>query len=93
LYVGKDYSIYYDPFGLPMPIEVKEMIPSSKIYWNDVKHQMMNSILCGYYCILFIEYLSKGKDKIQRFEDFIHEVFTKNELDNNKKVRSLFHLQ
>jgi len=76
-----------------MPTEVKTDLSSKKIYWNDVKHQLMSSVLCGYYCILFVEYLSKGANKIQRFNEFTHQVFTDNELDNNKKIRSIFHLQ
>jgi len=77
-----------------MPEDVIDFVSPryDKIYWNPVKHQMVRSILCGYYVLCFINYLSKGGNKITRFYDFVHKVFTNNELDNNRKVRDLFHL-
>ena len=61
LYNGTDYGLYYDPFGLHFPKQVEAYLPHKKIYWNGKKHQMMNSVLCGYYVIAAIKYLSQSK--------------------------------
>ena len=52
---------YFDSFGLVPPNEViKYMKTTNKnIIYNDSHIQNMNSILCGYYCIYYIERLMK----------------------------------
>ena len=51
LYVNKKIVTYFDSFGIEhIPKEVKKIIKK-----ND------DSIMCGYFCIGFIDYMFKGK--------------------------------
>ena len=54
-YVGKNY---FDPFGLPPPKEVINYIPGVK--YNNIQYQDKTSVLCGYYCLFFINLLQSG---------------------------------
>jgi len=91
---------YYDPFGLPCPTDVEEYVEGSnghspqydKIYYSPVKHQMTQSILCGYYVLCFIKYMNHSGNKLLRFQEFVTKVFGKEELKNNQKIREIFHL-
>jgi len=89
-----NWIAYYDPFGLPAPTDVEEYVEPryEKIYWSSVKHQMTQSILCGYYVICFIKYMNHAGNKLLRFQEFVTKVFGKEELKNNKKIREIFHL-
>lgn len=92
-WVGSDYALYYDSFGMHYPDEVQKFIGDKKIYWNNQKHQMMSSLLCGYYVILAIRYLSKDGSKVKRFSEFCNKVFGTHELSNNRKVKEIFGLK
>ena len=54
---------YFDSFGLVIPNEViKYMKTTNKsIIYNDSQIQNMNSILCGYYCMYYIEQRNEGQ--------------------------------
>ena len=66
LYFVKNEIVYFDSFGVQyIPEEIKEFIkdfPGNKnIKSNIFRIQEENSIMCGYSCIGFIDFMSAGK--------------------------------
>ena len=62
IFVKKDEVIYFDSFGVGhIPEEILKFIGNKNINTNIFKIQDYNSIMCGYFCILFIEFMLKGK--------------------------------
>ena len=58
----KNEVIYFDSFGVEyIPKEIINKIGNKNIKSNIFKIQDNNSILCGYFCILFIEYMLNNK--------------------------------
>ena len=54
--------IYFDSFGIEhIPNEIKKYIGNNNIKSNIFRIQAYDSIMCGYYCIEFINYMLKGK--------------------------------
>ena len=55
--VKKNKIIYFDSFGVEhIPEEIKEFIDDRKIKRNIFRVQANNSVMCGYFCIGFIDY-------------------------------------
>ena len=53
---------YLDRFGVEyIPKEIMKSIGNKNIDSNIFRIQDNNSIMCGYFCILFIEYLLNNK--------------------------------
>ena len=62
IFVKKDEVIYFDSFGVGhIPEEILKFIGNKNINTNIFRIQDYNSIMCGYFCILFIEFMLKGK--------------------------------
>ena len=54
--------IYFDSFGVEhIPEEIKEFIGNKNIKANIFRIQRNNSIMCGYFCIGFIDFMLAGK--------------------------------
>jgi len=58
----RDYSFYFDSFGLEPPREVVKFLRKFKkpIYFNRNNLQDSRSNRCGWYCIEMLEFLHKG---------------------------------
>ena len=62
LYVNNKTVTYFDSFGIEhIPKEVKKFIGNRNIIGNIYRIQNYDSIMCGYFCIGFIDYMFKGK--------------------------------
>ena len=54
--------VYFDSFGVEhVPEEIKEFIGNKKIIANIFRVQPNNSVMCGYFCIGFIDFMIAGK--------------------------------
>ena len=54
--------MYFDSFGVEyVPEEVKEFIGNKIIITNIFRLQANNSIMCGYFCDGFIDFMLAGK--------------------------------
>ena len=54
--------IYFDSFGVKhVPREVKKFSKSENAIANVNRTQAYDSIMCGYFCIKFIDFMLKGK--------------------------------
>ena len=56
---------YFDSFGVEhIPKEIKKFINNKNIIPNIFRIQAYGSVMCGYFCIGFINYMFKGKSLI-----------------------------
>ena len=79
LYVRND-CIYFDSFGLEyIPNEIKQFIGNKSITSNIFRLQAYNSVMCGYFCIAFIDFMLKGKTLLQFTNMFSPNDFKKND--------------
>ena len=65
LYVKNNEVIYFDSFGVEhVPNEIKKFIANKDIKTNIFRIQAYNSIMCGYFCIGFIDFIFANKTLI-----------------------------
>ena len=82
LFVKPKYTVYFDSFGIEhIPKEIKHAIGNKEIKANIFRIQAYDSIMCGYYCIEFINYMLKGKSLI----DFTN-LFSPNDFKKNHQI-------
>ena len=71
---------YFDSFGIEhIPKEVKKFISNRNIITNIYRIQNYDSIMCGYFCIAFIDYMFKGKSLTDYASLFSPNNFKKND--------------
>ena len=62
LFLKTNEVIYFDSFGIEhIPKEINKFIDNKEIKANIFRIQAYDSIMCGYFCIEFINYILKGK--------------------------------
>ena len=80
LYVNKKTVTYFDSLGIEhIPKEVKKFIGNKNIISNIYRIQNYDSIMCGYFCIGFIDYMFKGKSLTDYTNLFSSNNFKKND--------------
>ena len=80
LYVNKKTATYFDSFGIEnIPKEVKTFIGNRNIISNIYRIQNYDSIMCGHFCIDFIDYMFKGKSLTDYTNLFSPNNFKKND--------------
>ena len=74
--------IYFDSFGVEhIPNEIIKFTRGFNIKTNIFRIQAYNSIMCGCFCIGFINYMIKSKDLI----DYTN-LFSPSDFDKNDRV-------
>ena len=74
--------IYFDSFDVEhIPEEIKEFIGNKNIKANIFCVQPNNSIMCGYFCIGFIDFMLAGKT----LTDFTN-LFSPDDFDKNDHI-------
>ena len=82
LYKNGNNTIYFDSFGVEhIPKEIKKFIGNKNIIRNIYRIQAYNSIICGYFCIEYIDFMLKGKSLL----DYTN-LFSPNEYEKNDKI-------
>ena len=62
LFFMRDEVIYFDSFGVEhIPKEIKEFIGNKNIKANIYCIQANHSVMCGHFCIGFIDFMLAGK--------------------------------
>ena len=80
LFVKTNEVIYFDSFGIEhIPNEIDKFTGNRNIISNIVRLQTYDSIMCGYYCIEFINYMLKGKTLLDYTNLFSPNDFKKND--------------
>ena len=66
LYVNAENVTYFDSFGVEhIPKEIRKFIGSKNIITNIYRILAHDSIMCGYFCIGFIDFMLKGKSLLE----------------------------
>ncbi len=88
LYVKNKQGIYFDSFGVIYPTLVKQFCPN--IIYNEDTIQSLNSVLCGYFCLYFLYYMTnKSKYNFNYTLNNFRANFNDDEIENNKILQSL----
>ena len=62
LFCNRNEIVYFDIFGVePLPEEIKEFVGNENIIANIFWIQANNSVMCGNFCIGFINFMFAGK--------------------------------
>ena len=82
LFVKANKVIYFHSFGIEhIHEEINKFIGNKKIKASIFRIQAYDSIMCGYFCIEFINYMLKGKKLL----DYTN-LFSPNDFKNNDQV-------
>ena len=80
LFCKKNGTVCFDSFGVEhMPEEIKKFIGNKNIKANIYRVQATNSVMCGYFCIGFIDFMLAGKTLIDYTNLFSPYDFNKND--------------
>ena len=82
LFVKANKVIHFDSFGIEhIPEEINKFIGNKKNKASIFRIQAYNSIMCGYFCKEFFNYMLKGKKLL----DYTN-LFSPNDFKNNDRV-------
>ena len=80
LYIQNNDVTYFDSFGVEhIPKEIKTFIGNKNIKTNIFRIQAYDSIMCGYFCIGFIDFMLAGKTLIEFTNLFSPNNFKRND--------------
>ena len=80
LWVNNNNITYFDSFGVEhIPKEIIKFIENRNIKTNIFRIQAYDSIMCGYFCIAFIDFMFKGKSLTDYTNIFSPNDFKKND--------------
>ena len=82
MYALNNNVTYFDSFAVEhLPKEIKIFIDQSIFVTNVFKIKAYNSVMCGYFCIGFIDFMLEGK----RLTDFTN-LFSPNSFKKNDDI-------
>ena len=82
LFCKKNEIVCFDNFGVEhIPEEIKEFIGNRKIKANIFGVHANNSVMCGYFCIRFIDFMLAGK----KLTDYTN-LFSPYDFDKNDQI-------
>ena len=92
LFVSENKAIYFDSFGCVPPQNVIDFVKQRKnikLGYNNFIMQDLESEKCGFYCIAFLLFLnrSKNKDIYKATNDFI-KMFHNDTLENDEILKN-----
>ena len=80
LFYNGNEIVYFDSFGVEhVPKEIKEFIGNKNIKANIFRVQANDSVMCGYFCIGFIDFMLAGKKLTDYTNLFSPHDFKKND--------------
>ena len=63
MYVNAKTTTYFESFGVEyIAKEIKKIINNKNIITNIFRIQAYDSVMCGYFCIRFIDFMLKGNN-------------------------------
>ena len=82
LFCNRNEILYFDSFGVEhVPEEIKNFIKNKNIKANIFLVQANNSIMCGYFCIGFIDFMLASKT----LTDYT-SLFSPHDFNNNDQI-------
>jgi len=86
-------AIYFDSFGIDMPIEVENYLKNFRpIAYSNRHIQNIHSDVCGWYCLLFdyaLEWKQMDDSYVEDYERFLNN-WSDNTITNTKLLKSIF---
>ena len=80
LYVNNKTATYFDSFGVEhIPKEIKKFLDNKNIIANIFRLQAYDSVMCGYFCIGFNDFMLKGNNLTDFTDLFSPNNFKKND--------------
>ena len=80
LFCNRNEIVYFDSFGVEhVPEEIKEFVGNKNIIANIFRVQANDSVMCGYFCIRFIDFMLAGKKLTDYTNLFSPHDFKKND--------------
>ena len=72
---------YFDSFGMNAPMELVNLSNRLNVnyLYNSTQYQDLTSVLCGYYCLYFVNESHKGKSYLSILKPFSHTSSRSNE--------------
>ena len=68
LHVNDNNVTCFDSFGVEhIPKEIRKFIGNNNVVTNIYRIQGSDSIMCGYFCIRFVDFMLKGKFRVKYF--------------------------
>ena len=87
LFCNRNEIVYFDSFGVEhVPEEIKEFIGNKNIKANIFRVQANDSVMCGYFCIGFIDFILAGK----KLTDYTSLFFPHDIKKNDDKILYYF---
>jgi len=92
LIIIKKFGLYWDSFGLPIPTPIKRFIKKNKctkIYYSVDQIQSLPSVLCGYYVLYFLYFISVLHKKCTNYKYLINKhnaIYIKDNRQLNDKI-------
>ena len=86
--INPNYSIWFDSFGFPPPIEIEKLL--KKYNYNKMGIQNIDASTCGYYCIAFIKFMHGQSNPLKSLETFI-KIFKPNTIYNDRILKTLLY--
>ena len=81
-FVAEMKLVYFDSFGVEhIRKEIKEFIGNRNIEANIFQVQANNSVMCGYFCVGFIDFMLAGK----KLTDYIN-LFSPYDFNKNNQI-------
>ena len=81
MYLNAENVTYVESFGVEyIPKEIRKLIGNKNVETNTYKIQAYDSIMCGYFCIEFIDLMLKGNILVE-----YTNLFSPNEYKKNQK--------
>ena len=78
LFCNRNEIVYFDSFGAEhVPQEIKGFVGNKNIIANIFRVHANNSVMCGYFCIGFIDFMLAGKKMTDFTSIFSHYDFEK----------------
>ena len=82
LFCKKNEIVYFDSFGFEHILEeIKDFIGNKNIKLNICRVQAKHSVMCGYFCIGFIDFMLAGK----KLTDYTN-LFSPHDFDKNDQI-------
>ena len=78
LYVNNKTATYVNSFGIEyIPKEIKKFISNKNTIANIFRIQAYDSVMCGYFCIGFIDFMLKGNNITDFSSIFFRQIILK----------------
>ena len=82
MYLHDNYVTFFDSFGVEhVPKDIKKLIGNKNITTNIYGIQSYDSIMCGYFCIGFFDFMLKSKGLLE-----YTNLFSPNDYEKNDKT-------